>query len=553
VKCWQITVGTADVTGVDFGNYIQVTGTKYYSLNGADGGSTVPNWPITVTCDATATANLYCLNGGLNTDANGNYLFIPTGPVASYTVCEGGEPNWVQTYPTVPLAVNGANATACTMTSAGWAGVLGTATGSGLDFGNYATVSGTKYYSGTSTGLQGWTITLNPGGATAVTGANGKYTITVPSFPFSNGSVCETLQAGWTESSPSPSSNGGCYSYGLTAIAPTVTPVASSLDFYNEILLSGLKFYDLNLDQIQDNGEPGIGSFKIALYSCLGTGCTPGVTPAYAYTAVDGTFTWAAPGPITNYKVCEVLPATGNWTEITMPSCYLGTVGAANQTALNFGNVCEGTVNPYTQGFWQNKNGTAMLTSALNYPGWAQSMNSFNNNTDAGWSGYLSFVPTTTTKYGMKWFLAIAGSSNASKDDTEISSGLFTTTSGTNAANMLSSQLATMELNTLITNGVGGNPAPNVNNTAFMKVGTAATLTANGCNPASLPSLNAAGYATILDVETYGNTLLLFSANTTASGPARSCQVLIQTALNSANNNQALSIIQPTSCKVPTY
>jgi phospholipase/lecithinase/hemolysin len=174
--------------------------------------------------------------------------------------------------------------------------------------------------------------------------------------------------------------------------------------------------------------------------------------------------------------------------------------------------TCLGAGNGLTLGFWHNKNGQAALTGAdlcaLN----ALNLRNANGTVFDPIAGCAN--PTTAQIQAGK---------------TALSNWLIGA-NATNMANMLSAQLATMKLNVI-------QPIKNasVDGNALIFAGTAP----NGC---SVPGLSGTGFITVNDLMSAANSASNYSlasnANTTASGPARTCQEFMKTALDRANNNQ---------------
>ena len=70
------------------------------------------------------------------------------------------------------------------------------------------------------------------------------------------------------------------------------------------------------------------------------------------------TFDGLLPG---SYTLCEVLPS--NWTATT-ETCQTVELGEGNNPSFKFGNVCTGTADFDTKGYWHNKNGLAETDQA---------------------------------------------------------------------------------------------------------------------------------------------------------------------------------------------
>ena len=100
------------------------------------------------------------------------------------------------------------------MFNSGWSGII-----MGTKFND---TDGDCVQSGTEPGLAGWTITLMPGGYTAVTDIYGNYYFT--GIPPGNYTVAEVLTTGWAQVCPPA----GTYNVILG-----VNQVISGLDFGN--------------------------------------------------------------------------------------------------------------------------------------------------------------------------------------------------------------------------------------------------------------------------------------------------------------------------------
>lgn len=344
---------------------IGIGGTKYRDANRngtrQEGEEGLPDWTI----------NLYI--GGLleqstPTDADGKYSFVLPQNTQNVKICEVLQTNWVQYGP-----VSGTTVSTFTADSQKcWAAAnAGSQDVTGLDFGNYSKVrlKGVKFYDtnndGTKQtgepGLAGWTIQLNDGAASATTGPGGGY-----EFEVEIGStykICEVVQAGYSQSSTPM-----CY----TGTVPSTD--VENLNFGNNIRASGRKFLDANQNGSNDS-EPGIQGFKIEIAWCQDAACSsiPQVVQT-VYTDANGDWSTVLPPPPTVptqatwwFRVCEVLPPSGSWTQ-TAPAgaCYIVQVGGAGtpgpNTGLNFGNYCRVTFGK-TLGFWSNRNGQIVFDS----------------------------------------------------------------------------------------------------------------------------------------------------------------------------------------------
>jgi len=203
-----------------------------------------------------------------------------------------------------------------------------------------ANISGTKFHdlnqNGTrdagEPGLVDWTIELKNSStgaiiATTSTDANGDYKFS--NLPVDNYTVQEVLQAGWTQTAPTPIPPGN---YSVTLAGVDVT----GKDFGNykkAVSISGMKFHDFNQNGTRDAGEPGLGGWTIDL------NFTNGTIFKTTTTASDGSykFTDVPPG---DYIVQEI-PQPG-WTQTAPkpvpPGNYSITVTDKDITGLDFGN-----------------------------------------------------------------------------------------------------------------------------------------------------------------------------------------------------------------------
>jgi hypothetical protein len=210
---YQIVIGPTTIDdNNDFGNHRNPgakSGMKFHDLNNnnqKDGGEPgLQGWEIHLFgTDVDGNA----VHQHVLTDINGNYQF--TVPPGTYTVCETIQLGWTQTFPTSGADCSGHGG------GFGYSIVLDSdEEDTGNDFGNRlpnaATKSGLKWNDLNGDGvrqggeppLQGWTIHIFNGDLSvhvhAVTAADGTYQFVVPPGTYT---VCETIQAGWTQTFP---------------------------------------------------------------------------------------------------------------------------------------------------------------------------------------------------------------------------------------------------------------------------------------------------------------------------------------------------------------
>ena len=130
------------------------------------------------------------------------------------------------------------------------------------------------------------------------------------------------------------------------------------------------KFYDRNGNGVEDDGEPAVSGWPMELFGMDVTGAVVG--PIVQLTEVDGctTFTDLLPGI---YTVTELSAGTGDplvsWlattdlsVEVVVESNLVGDELLGTLAVATFGNVCVGTADFDTKGYWHNKNGLAEIT-----------------------------------------------------------------------------------------------------------------------------------------------------------------------------------------------
>jgi hypothetical protein len=242
------------------------------------------------------------------------------------------------------------------------------------------------------------------------------------------------------------------------------------------------KYYDANVNGVKDASEVYLDGWRFNIKDGINVDRD---TPVDMQVEPD------------TYTVTEQKPAENNWinTDPYDPDALIDaaflpfksiTLAAGDDKTLEYGNVCIGPGGGLTLGFWSNKNGAKLETAP------ALAMLAALNLRNADGS---DFNPATTAQLS-SWLL----SANA-----------------TNMANMLSAQLAAMELN-VYTGKVNGS-----------------ALVWNGSSFVTINSLMAAANAS------------LGSDPVTLSGSsARSYQEGLKNTLDAANNNT--NFVQATAC-----
>jgi hypothetical protein len=294
-----------------------------------------------------------------------------------------------------------------------------------------------------------------------------------------------------------------------------------------QAFISGVKYYDPNVDGVLENGDSGVAGFEITVQVLDGSGGNPVGSPLVEITDSGGAW-----GPVTldtgtYYQVCEVLP-TGTWQQ-TGPlngatttdgeaqatgGCWYGQANNPNRPQgtndLDFGNVCLGNGNALTLGFWSNRNGQTLIAST-SYTALTNYVDSLNL---ANATGPQVPFPASSAGYTLfkSWLL------NAT---------------ATNMAYMLSVQAATMNLNINLGGASGGG------------------LIFAGAAPAvcTISRLSTNGYITASNLVGDASTEVGADPTTFAGDePNRTCQGFKQVALNNANNN--LNWVQAQACAV---
>jgi hypothetical protein len=244
------------------------------------------------------------------------------------------------------------------------------------------------------------------------------------------------------------------------------------------------KFYDANADGIFNNGDVLIPNWKVF------------VADLCRFTPVCVTLDAGS------YNVCEDTPVELDWIHTT-PTCVNALVTLGETTNVEFGNLCLGGGGGLTLGFWSNRNGQRLET-------------------DADFTALNAMClrnPNGTIR-------TFAGSLNQKKSALH---DWLLAANANNMANMLSAQLAAMELN--VRHG-------NVSGTALVYAGSCGNTGVGGAFITINDLMNAA-----VSDPTCG---LCADGNTPAGDPCRATQECWKTALDNANNN--LNFVQSEPC-----
>ncbi|MEM0254285.1 MAG: hypothetical protein QXK78_07005 [Candidatus Bathyarchaeia archaeon] len=140
--------------------------------------------------------------------------------------------------------------------------------------------------------------------------------------------------------------------------------VESSLP--SQAIISGVKFYDANLNGVYDLYDPEeapLAGWNITLYKLDET--QEWVLYGSTLTGEDGAYEFVVSEAGT-YKIVEIMPLDGTWIQ-TAPAAgyYEIVVDGGTYTGYDFGNVLlvQGTGGK-TLGFWSNKNGQALIDAS---------------------------------------------------------------------------------------------------------------------------------------------------------------------------------------------
>ncbi|WP_250930729.1 SdrD B-like domain-containing protein [Aporhodopirellula aestuarii] len=324
-------------SGLDFGNFTQVvlSGMKFNDLDGDGvrdtGEDAIPDVTINLDLDSNGT-----IDRTTTTDANGDYQFTGVGP-GQHTITEVVPTGFVQT---LPIDDNGYVQTVTSGENI-----------SGLDFGNSeltTTVSGTKFNDINGDGVRqtgengvgGITIQLNINSdgsdvRSVVTAADGSFMF--ENVPAGMHSVAEMLPVNAVQTTP-----GGTGIFNIDVNPPAIV---DGLLFGNFTLtsLAGVVFEDINENDVQDPGEPGIeATVELDLDS-------DGSVDATVLTDADGRYQFNGVGP-GSHRVTEVVPA-GFVAPPTPAEYSVANQSGVDRDDLDFANLRQVPVDGSIQGF----------------------------------------------------------------------------------------------------------------------------------------------------------------------------------------------------------
>jgi hypothetical protein len=326
--------------------------------------------------------------------------------------------------------------------------------------------------------------------------------------------------------------------------------------------IGGRKFYDANANGTQDEGEPGIAGWKIAVKDSAG-----GV--ASTFTDANGDYLFTA--PVGSYWVVELPPRDRGWNLNDENECWSDrdndddaladshwrsttrrlrrvTVSAedCNQVS-DFGGVCvQAPANGFTLGYWSNSNGKSVL--GTDDPGWRQLLNACNLRKADGSAYTVPLNGAFSTAYSnfRSWLL-----------------GAKTV----NMANMLSAQLAAT---TLSVQYMGLSDSTALVVPACLKTSGGANVVNTLGLPIisrplgwplcfGIPCASGNGYITIGELRARAKASLATDGKTPAGHAARTYQECLKNLLDMVNNNgnngyncPLRTVILPTPCVFTT-
>jgi hypothetical protein len=254
------------------------------------------------------------------------------------------------------------------------------------------------------------------------------------------------------------------------------------------------KFYDANVDGIKDNGEVSINGWQFTIIADDNLINTRFTSPLCMVLEAG------------LYHLFEATPVETNWLHTTAATVDVTIPTVPPGQTVEFGNVCLGAGGGLTLGFWSNKNGQNL-----------ENANDF---------GFLTTLCLRTASGTNQDF-----NGNLTQNKSALHDWLLNA-NAVNMANMLSAQLAAMELNVR---------HPGVTGTKLVYGGDCVKAYQQS---QQLPGSN--GFITINDLMTAANTELCAHPVTLSGSPFRAFQECMKTTLDQANNN--LNFVQGSPC-----
>ncbi|MCA9258301.1 MAG: hypothetical protein KDA61_03825 [Planctomycetales bacterium] len=294
----------------------------------------------------------------------------------------------------------------------------------------------------------------------------------------------------------------------------TTTTVSSSSDNsfgnFENIKIRGLKYQDHNGNGVQDDGDQPLAGWTFILNDNGNRMVDVGETTAVTNAAGVFCFTDVGPGV---WTVVEAI-AGANWIQTQGNSGYDGTAySGENAAGLVFGNTLVAGQNGKTIGFWSNKNGQALIT-----PADIAALNALNLKNAVGVDAVF------TNAASVKNFLLGA--------------------TATNMANMLSAQLAAMQLNVLhgfygasTSIYIGGALASWSGNTQGASLAANLDHDGDADNADADGLVNAFGFAKISDLIAAANAELALHSTAFSGAAWRAYQESLKIAFDGMNNN----------------
>ncbi len=366
----SVTISDAEVTGVDFGNQeigFTLSGRVFDDLDGdgaSEGEPGIEGAEVLLSGPKEASAT---------TAADGSYRFDNL-TAGTYKVSYSEQEGWTRTVPKegyYSVEIKDSNV-------------------AGKDFGSYGAlaISGTVFAdkngdfakNADEKGLAGWVIKLERDGnvtAAATTAADGSYKFSkLAPGPYS---LTAVPQEGWSVQQPSQAVN-------------LQSGDATGIDFpaKGNLTISGIKYYDLNANGVQDADEPGIPESSVTLLE-------GNVELQTVTTDRDGkyTFTGVVPG---TYSLRDPPPA--GFT-MTTSSTITVTVSTSVVVGANFGLVGSYSISGRK---WNDINGNGLQDAGEpGIPGWGVILDG-----TTAWEGLPVTMSTTTGPNGDYTFQWVA-------------------------------------------------------------------------------------------------------------------------------------------------